>query len=222
MQVTSAETNQKGNVEIIQNIIVSGNESCPQPQTSEHLAAIEIMKLKHIVILQNKIDLVKEGQAKEQHEQIVKFVQGTVAEGAPIIPISAQLKYNIEVLCEYITKKIPVPVRDFTSEPHLIVIRSFDVNKPGCEVNDLKGGVAGGSILRGVLKVGQEIEVCLLCYFEQTIVFMILFLGKTWFSKQRLRRKIDVQTNLFSDCVLVHRTKRTSICCSWRSYWCRY
>lgn len=55
------------------------------------------MKLKHIIILQNKIDLVKEGQAKEQYEQIVKFVQGTVAEGAPIIPISAQLKYNIEV-----------------------------------------------------------------------------------------------------------------------------
>lgn len=34
------------------------------------------------------------------------------------------------------------------------VIRSFDVNKPGCEVDDLKGGVAGGSILKGVLKVG--------------------------------------------------------------------
>lgn len=79
-------------------LYVAGNESCPQPQTSEHLAAIEIMKLKHILILQNKIDLVKEGQAKEQHEQIVKFVQGTVAEGSPIIPISAQLKYNIEVI----------------------------------------------------------------------------------------------------------------------------
>ncbi|XP_011309926.1 eukaryotic translation initiation factor 2 subunit 3, Y-linked isoform X2 [Fopius arisanus] len=140
-------------------LLIAGNESCPQPQTSEHLAAIEIMKLKHIVILQNKIDLVKEGQAKEQYEQILKFVQGTVAEGAPVIPISAQLKYNIEVLCEYITTKIPVPMRDFTSEPRLIVIRSFDVNKPGCEVDDLKGGVAGGSILKGVLKVGMEIEV---------------------------------------------------------------
>ncbi|KAI4490079.1 hypothetical protein M0804_004261 [Polistes exclamans] len=140
-------------------LLIAGNESCPQPQTSEHLAAIEIMKLKHIIILQNKIDLVKEAQAKEQYEQILKFVQGTVAEGAPVIPISAQLKYNIEVLCEYITKKIPVPLRDFTSEPRLIVIRSFDVNKPGCEVDDLKGGVAGGSILRGVLKVGMEIEV---------------------------------------------------------------
>ncbi|KPJ19789.1 hypothetical protein RR48_07388 [Papilio machaon] len=140
-------------------LLIAGNESCPQPQTSEHLAAIEIMKLKHILILQNKIDLVKEGQAKEQHEQIVKFVQGTVAEGSPIIPISAQLKYNIEVLCEYITKKIPVPLRDFTSPPRMIVIRSFDVNKPGCEVDDLRGGVAGGSILQGVLTVGMEIEV---------------------------------------------------------------
>ena len=54
----------------------AGNESCPQPQTSEHLAAIEIMKLKHILILQNKIDLVKESQAKDQYEQILKFVQG--------------------------------------------------------------------------------------------------------------------------------------------------
>lgn len=140
-------------------LLVAGNESCPQPQTSEHLAAIEIMKLKHIIILQNKIDLVKESQAKEQYDQILKFVQGTIAEGAPVVPISAQLKYNIEVICEFICKKIPVPVRDFTSSARLIVIRSFDVNKPGCEVEELKGGVAGGSILCGVLKVNQEIEV---------------------------------------------------------------
>lgn len=140
-------------------LLIAGNESCPQPQTSEHLAAIEIMKLQHILILQNKIDLIKESQAKEQQEQILRFIEGTVAEKAPIIPISAQLKYNIEVVCEYIEKKIPVPIRDFTSEPHLIIIRSFDVNKPGSEVEDLKGGVAGGSILKGVLRVGQEIEV---------------------------------------------------------------
>ncbi|XP_002124984.2 eukaryotic translation initiation factor 2 subunit 3 [Ciona intestinalis] len=140
-------------------LLIAGNEPCPQPQTSEHLAAIEIMKLKHIIILQNKIDLVTQIQAKEQHQQIMKFVQGTVAEGAPIIPISAQLKYNIEVVCEYICKKIPIPLRDFTSKPRLIVIRSFDVNKPGCEVDELKGGVAGGSILKGVLQIGQEIEI---------------------------------------------------------------
>ena len=169
--------------------MVAGNEPCPQPQTSEHLAAIEIMKLKHILILQNKIDLVKEAQAREQHAQILKFVQGfvvlsllfsykcaflavendftfiymnllmlvsgTVAEGAPVVPISAQLKFNIDMICEFIVRRIPIPERDFVSSPRLIIIRSFDVNKPGCEVDDLKGGVAGGSILRGVLRKGQ-------------------------------------------------------------------
>ena len=73
-----------------------------------------------------------------------------------MIPISAQLKYNIDAVVEYIIKKIPVPVRDFTARPRLIVIRSFDVNKPGAEVDVLRGGVAGGSILRGVLKVRRQ------------------------------------------------------------------
>ena len=140
-------------------LIIAGNETCPQPQTREHLAAIDLMKLNHIIILQNKIDLVEEKQAKEQCSQIQKFIYETIAADAPIIPISAQLKFNIEVVCEYICKKIPLPIRDFTSEPRLIIIRSFDVNRPGCGVEDLKGGVAGGSILKGVFRLGQKIEV---------------------------------------------------------------
>lgn len=62
--------------------------------------------------------------------------------------MSAQLRYNIDVVCEYIVNKIPIPVRDFTSPPNMIVIRSFDVNKPGAEADDIRGGVAGGSILK--------------------------------------------------------------------------
>ena len=140
-------------------LLVAGNETCPQPQTSEHLAAVEIMQLKNIIILQNKIDLVKPEQAQVQKREIKKFVAGTVAGDAPIIPMSAVLKYNVDILCEYLCKKIPVPLRDFTSDPQLIVIRSFDVNKPGEQAANLKGGVAGGSILQGVLKLGDEIEI---------------------------------------------------------------
>ena len=140
-------------------LLVAGNEPCPQPQTSEHLAAVEIMRLENIIILQNKVDLVKPDAAVQQHEQIRKFVAGTVADKAPIIPISAVMKYNIDVVCEYIVHRIPVPVRNFTDRPQLIVIRSFDVNKPGEDVDALKGGVAGGSILQGVLRMGDEIEV---------------------------------------------------------------
>lgn len=140
-------------------LLIAGNETCPQPQTSEHLAAVEIMKLNHIIILQNKIDLVKESRSFEQYGEITAFIKGTIAEKAPVVPISAQLKYNIDVVCEYICNYIPVPPRDFTSLPLLIVIRSFDVNKPGAEIDQLKGGVAGGSIVKGILKVGDEIEV---------------------------------------------------------------
>jgi translation initiation factor 2 subunit 3 len=158
-------------------LLVAGNETCPQPQTSEHLAAVEIMKLEHIIILQNKVDLIKEAQALDHQKSIaafvkgeprgvsaavaklISFVLGTVAENSPIVPISAQLKYNIDAVNEYIVKRIPIPVRDFTSTPKLIVIRSFDVNKPGAEVDELKGGVAGGSILQGVLRLGEEIEI---------------------------------------------------------------
>ncbi|RVW26346.1 Eukaryotic translation initiation factor 2 subunit 3 [Vitis vinifera] len=129
-------------------LLIAANESCPQPQTAEHLAAVEIMRLQHIIILQNKVDLIQENVAINQHEAIQKFIQGTVADGAPVVPISAQLKYNIDVVCEYIVKKIPIPERDFTSPPNMIVIRSFDVNKPGFEVDEIRGGVAGGSILR--------------------------------------------------------------------------
>ena len=140
-------------------LLIAGNEPCPQPQTSEHLAAVEIMKLQHIIILQNKVDLIREQAAEEHWKSIVSFVKGTVADGAPIVPISAQLQYNIDAVNEYIVKRVPVPIRDFSATPRLIVIRSFDVNKPGAEIDELKGGVAGGSILSGVLRLGQEIEV---------------------------------------------------------------
>ena len=101
---------------------------------------------------------MKDNSAPKQYEDIKKLVAGTKAENAPIIPISAQLKYNIEIICDYICR-IPIPIRDFTSAPKLVVIRSFDVNKPGEEAENLKGGVAGGSIIKGVLRVGDEVEI---------------------------------------------------------------
>lgn len=140
-------------------LLIAGNETCPQPQTSEHLAAIEIMKLDKVIILQNKVDLMRQEAAKTHHESIKKFIRGTVASDAPIIPISAQLKLNVDAVLDTIVNTIPVPPRDFTQEPRMIIIRSFDVNKPGAEIDELKGGVAGGSLLHGVLKLGDEIEI---------------------------------------------------------------
>eukprot|EP01068_Selenidium_serpulae_P011272 Selendium_serpulae@DN5628_c0_g1_i1.p1 len=140
-------------------LIIAGNEPCPMPQTSEHLAAAEIMNLQHIIILQNKVELIEDGKEMAQYDEIKKFVAGTMADRAPIVPISAVLKFNIDVVCEYICTQVPLPVRNLTEDAQMIIIRSFDVNKPGDDGEDLSGGVAGGSILKGVLKVGDEIEI---------------------------------------------------------------
>ena len=145
-------------------MVVGANQHCPQPQTMEHLAAAEIMQLKHILIAQNKVDLVKPSEARENHDQIKSLVEGTVAANSPIIPMSAIHKYNLDVLCEYLITKIPHPLRDLSSAVRMVVVRSFDVNKPGPfdtieSLDNLKGGVAGGTIVQGILRVGDEVEI---------------------------------------------------------------
>ena len=69
-------------------LVIAADEPCPQPQTREHLAAIEIMGVENIVIAQNKIDIVDKQRALESYQEILKFIEGTIAEGAPIIPLS--------------------------------------------------------------------------------------------------------------------------------------
>lgn len=140
-------------------LVIAADEPCPQPQTREHLAAIEIVGIKNIVIVQNKVDIVDEKRALESHREIVEFVKGTVAEGAPIIPVSAQHSANIDALLQALEERIPTPKRDPTKTPRMYVVRSFDVNKPGTPAEKLTGGVIGGTLLQGKFKAGDEIEI---------------------------------------------------------------
>jgi len=140
-------------------LVIAADESCPQPQTREHLAAIEIVGIKNLVIAQNKIDIVDEKRALESYEEIVKFVKGTIAERAPIIPISAQRSINIDILLQAVEEHIPTPSRDPEKPPRMYVVRSFDVNKPGTPIEKLVGGVIGGTILQGKFNSKDEIEI---------------------------------------------------------------
>ena len=140
-------------------LLVAANEKCPQPQTKEHLMALDIVGIKNIVIVQNKIDLVTEERAIENHKEIRAFVKGTVAEKAPIVPISAQQGINIDVLVETLERVIPTPKRDPKKPGRMFIARSFDVNRPGLRPADIRGGVIGGTVSQGVLKVGDEIEI---------------------------------------------------------------
>ncbi len=140
-------------------LVIAADEPCPMPQTSEHLRALEIVGVKNIIIIQNKIELVSKEQAIKHHKQIEEFVKGTSAENAPIVPVSAIFGANTDLLIQRIQEVIPTPVRDEDAPPKMFVARSFDINKPGTLPKDLQGGVVGGSVVRGVLKIGDEIEI---------------------------------------------------------------
>jgi translation initiation factor 2 subunit 3 len=140
-------------------LVVAADETCPQPQTREHLAAIEVVGIKNLVIVQNKIDLVDEQRAIQSFDEIRSFIKGSIAENAPIIPVSAQHKANVDVLLEALEEHVPTPKRDPSKPPRLHIVRSFDVNKPGTTAEELAGGVLGGTILQGVFKVDDEIEI---------------------------------------------------------------
>ncbi len=140
-------------------LVVAANEKVPQPQTKEHLLALQTLGIKQIVVVQNKVDLLSYEDAMANYADIVKFVKGTTATKAPIIPISAQSKLNIDALIGAIEDTIPTPDREVSGDSIMHVLRSFDVNKPGAKIKDMKGGVIGGSLTQGTFSVGQEIEI---------------------------------------------------------------
>jgi translation initiation factor 2 subunit 3 len=140
-------------------LVIAADEPCPQPQTREHLAAAEVSGIKNLIIVQNKIDIVDNKRALESYKEIKSFVKGTVAENAPIIPISAQRGINIDVLLEAIQTIIPTPKRDPNLVPLMYIIRSFDINKPGTAIDSIEGGIIGGTIVQGKFSVGEEIEI---------------------------------------------------------------
>ena len=140
-------------------LVTAANEKVPQPQTREHLLALQTLGIKQIVLVQNKVDLVSYEETIENYKQIKNFVKGSVADAAPIIPVSAQHKLNIDALIEAIQINIKTPERSKNSEPLMHVLRSFDINKPGLPIGEVKGGVIGGSLIQGDFKTGDEIEI---------------------------------------------------------------
>lgn len=140
-------------------LVIAADEKCPQPQTAEHLKTLEISGIKDIIIVQNKIDLVSKERAVENFKEIRDFVKGTVAENVPIVPISAQHGANISELLKLINEKFKEPKRNLETNPKLYIVRSFDINKPGTPYNELKGGIIGGTIKEGQIRIGDEIEI---------------------------------------------------------------
>ena len=139
-------------------ILVISSQEGIKPQTKEHFVALQAKKIKNIIIVQNKIDLVTKESALKNYKEIKEFVKGTIAENSPIIPVSSQQGINIDKILEELSK-LEIPKRDIESNPIFLIARSFDINKPGTEIKNIHGGVLGGILKQGKLKVGDEIEI---------------------------------------------------------------
>jgi translation initiation factor 2 subunit 3 len=140
-------------------LVVAANEKVPQPQTREHLLALQVLGIHQIVIVQNKVDLTEYEKARDNYEEIKDFVNGSIAEQAPVIPVSAQHKLNIDALIEAIENTIKTPVRTNNAPAIMHVLRSFDINKPGIPIKQVKGGAIGGALVQGEFHIGDEIEI---------------------------------------------------------------
>ena len=140
-------------------LLVAANEECPQPQTVEHLTALQILDVKKVIVVQNKIDLVNQEQALKNYAQIKELLSHTQYKDAPIIPVSAQHNINMNFLVQKMVELFTVPKRDSSLPALFYIARSFDVNKPGTAIPKLIGGVLGGSLKQGTCKVGDQLEI---------------------------------------------------------------
>lgn len=149
-------------------VVIDTTQSIPQVQTEEHLSIAEIIGIpNYIAIAQNKVDLIIDQQEKSvtAKEEIVQFLQGTTAGVtlAPIIPTSFSpiRNFGVQHILQCIVERgqqVPRPMYD--SFPIFIqCIRSFDINKAGCDFHNLKGGVLGGTIMHGTVKIGDTLEI---------------------------------------------------------------
>jgi translation initiation factor 2 subunit 3 len=135
------------------------NKTFPAPQTIQHLSAVEYNNIQNIGMILNKIDLVPEITTIEKVDELKKFLQNYNCKNIPIIPMSATFDINVDIVCEMLAH-LKVPPRELeSSKLRMNIIRSFNINLPGTQIDNLKGGIVGGSIVKGTINLNDEVYI---------------------------------------------------------------
>jgi translation initiation factor 2 subunit 3 len=135
------------------------NKTFPAPQTIQHLSAVEYNNIQNIGMILNKIDLVPEITTIEKVDELKKFLQTYNCKNVPIIPMSATFDINVDIVCEMLAH-LKVPQRELeSSKLRMNIIRSFNINLPGTQIDNLKGGIVGGSIVKGTINLNDEVYI---------------------------------------------------------------
>lgn len=129
----------------------------PAQQTIQHIDIIEKIGIPIEIVSLNKFDLVPKPLGTDIIKYFGKYLSNQKMYNQ-IVPISATLGLNIDVVAEFLGNLKP-PERQYDEEFKMLVIRSFNINQQRIKINELKGGVIGGSLVRGTIKVGDKVSI---------------------------------------------------------------
>ncbi len=122
------------------------------PQSREHLAICDLLKIKSGLIALNKADLVEEEWLELVKEEIRDFVKGTFLEGAEVIPVSAKTGMNIELLKEKIKEiALRIPPKPSGGVFRLPIDRVFTLKGFGTVVT--------GTAVSGRIQIDDPLEI---------------------------------------------------------------
>ncbi len=139
-------------------LVIAANNKCPQPQTEEHLEALKIIGVKNLVVAQTKVDVVGPERARESYNEIKAFLAKNGFADVEVVPVFAAQNINLPELLQHVGAFSPVE-NAHDEAAKMLVVRSFDINKPGEEIKNLKGGVLGGGLNGGAVAAGDEVVV---------------------------------------------------------------
>ena len=151
-----------GSVSLMKGAIVvvsAAEEISKKPQLIQHLAAAKLAGLTKLIILFNKLDLITIEKARERKEELDDLLERLEIKPIYIIPTALNKKIGLDKVIEAIMEVFPPELDDTEASPEFLITRSFDINKPGTNFDEVKGGVIGGSLITGQLKVGDTIEI---------------------------------------------------------------
>ena len=132
--------------------VVAADEGI-MPQTREHLAILDLLQVPDGVVALTKTDMIDDPEWLELvQEDVREALQGTVLQGAKIIPVSARSGDNLPQLLQEIDRLLQSPPpRPETGRPRLPIDRVFSIAGFGTVVT--------GTLIDGRLHTGDEVEI---------------------------------------------------------------
>ena len=131
-------------------MLVVAADSGIMPQTEEHLRILEMLGVRHGVVVLTKADLVDKETLELAELEITEYLEGTSLENAPVVSVSSVTGEGLNELVQTIEQIIPVvEEKESGNLFRMYIDRIFNVKGMGFVVT--------GSVLEGSVKTGQDL-----------------------------------------------------------------